>query len=197
MSIVAPRAGKFQITLHRQGLVGYKSNAPTNRLLIPRGSVTDLVLFPKPEDCKQITKSKKPSPASLVLLRLEPPVLFQNKSISQVCFQLPWEKTGGAIPPKFAKTNSDHESPSAESEHLWKELFVQSLEKADKKISVAVVPNPASKSALSKAQNAYEFSSFYDPRNATTTARMPFVRCYQGVNDGALYPLKEGLLFFK
>ena len=26
---------------------------------------------------------------------------------------------------------------------------------------------------------------------------MPFVRCYRGVKDGALFPLEEGLLFFR
>ncbi len=30
----------------------------------------------------------------------------------------------------------------------------------------------------------------------STTQDMPYVGCYQGFNDGTLFPLREGLLFF-
>jgi len=41
------------------------------------------------------------------------------------------------------------------------------------------------------------FKSYQAPNISTTTSGMPFVSCYLGVNDGVLYPLQEGLLFFK
>jgi hypothetical protein len=41
------------------------------------------------------------------------------------------------------------------------------------------------------------FQSHETPDQSTTTGGMPFVNCYHGVQDGILYPLEEGLLFYK
>mmetsp|Transcript_8512 Transcript_8512/g.12323 ORF Transcript_8512/g.12323 Transcript_8512/m.12323 type:complete len:438 (-) Transcript_8512:893-2206(-) len=45
--------------------------------------------------------------------------------------------------------------------------------------------------------NRWNFKSHDEGNTSTTTAGMPFVTCYKGVQDGHLYPLEEGLLFFK
>jgi hypothetical protein len=50
---------------------------------------------------------------------------------------------------------------------------------------------------LSANKNNHAFKSYQQPNTSTTTAGMPFVSCYLGVNDGVLYPLEEGLLFYK
>jgi len=59
-----------------------------------------------------------------------------------------------------------------------------------------VLPASAQCSA-SSSTHGYAFRSDHNAAFSHTTGGMPFVKCYQGVNDGALYPLKEGLLFFK
>lgn len=43
----------------------------------------------------------------------------------------------------------------------------------------------------------WKFVSHKEGNTSTTTGGMPFVKCYQGVQDGHLFPLQEGLLFFK
>mmetsp|Transcript_25970 Transcript_25970/g.39321 ORF Transcript_25970/g.39321 Transcript_25970/m.39321 type:complete len:431 (+) Transcript_25970:70-1362(+) len=45
--------------------------------------------------------------------------------------------------------------------------------------------------------NKWNFKSHDEGNTSTTTAGMPFVTCYKGVQDGHLYPLEDGLLFFK
>lgn len=148
-------------------------------MVIPQGCVTHILLFPKPEDFKVAGNSKKPPTSDLVLMRLEPPVIFQNKPVSQICIQLPWEKTQGPLgPPSNVETSED-------ATDSWSQLLTQCLG------SQAVV------SRVVRQKGANSFSSFQLPGTSTTTAGMPFVRCYHGVQDGVLYPLEEGLLFFK
>jgi hypothetical protein len=45
--------------------------------------------------------------------------------------------------------------------------------------------------------DGWKFSSHKEGNTSSTTAGMPFVKCYRGVQDGHLFPLQEGLLFFK
>jgi hypothetical protein len=45
--------------------------------------------------------------------------------------------------------------------------------------------------------DGWKFSSHQEGNTSSTTAGMPFVKCYRGVQDGHLFPLQEGLLFFK
>jgi hypothetical protein len=178
ISLVAPRAGKFQLTVHQKGLVAVKSNNEAIQMVIPQGCVTHILLFPKPEDFKVTGSSKKAPTSDLVLMCLEPPVIFQNKPASQICIQLPWEKIQGALGPSSNETSED-------TTDSWLQLLTQSLG------SQAVV------SRVVRQKGGNSFSSFQLPGTSTTTAGMPFVKCYHGVQDGALYPLEEGLLFFK
>jgi hypothetical protein len=41
------------------------------------------------------------------------------------------------------------------------------------------------------------FRSHSEEGTSTTTAGMPFVSCYHGINDGVIFPLSQGLLFVK
>jgi hypothetical protein len=45
--------------------------------------------------------------------------------------------------------------------------------------------------------NGWNFQSHKEGSTSTTTGGLPCVRCYHGVNDGHMFPLAEGLLFFK
>jgi hypothetical protein len=185
---VTPRAGKFQLTLHKQGLVAHKTTDPSNQLIIPKGAVSHMVFFPKPEDILVVSsKSKKASTSDLVLIRLEKPITFQNKEITVVCIQLPFEKKQGALWPNRLEGANEVEATQAWSLSLRESLGTQTT-----KISHVLRP-PVSKTV----GMAYQFSSSQVANTSSTTAGMPFVRCYQGVNDGVLYPLEEGLLFFK
>ena len=191
MSLVTPRAGKFQIALHQKGLFGYKTNSQATQLVIPNGSVSHMIFFPKPEDCRKL--SKKTTSADLVLLRFDPAISFQNKSINQVCFQLPFEKTHGALLPIPSEGIKDFDGNCATE--LWEQVLQNSLANDGNAMVVARANNPSSVRVVSSA--AYQFSSYSDPNSSSTTSGMPFVKCYHGVNDGVLYPLQQGLLFFK
>lgn len=180
-SLMTPRAGKCQIMLHPNGLCATSVKDPNLQLILPQDSVSHVVLFAKPEDCKTIQnntkggKIKHPN-AHLVLLRVDPPINFQNKQISQVCFALSHNKTDGP-------TGPNHECGWIEATAAWKNLLQQSFRKA-----VVAQVHPESSSP---------FLSHQIPDQSTTTGGMPFVKCYHGVQDGVLYPLQEGLLFYK
>jgi hypothetical protein len=163
ISLVTPRAGKFQLAVHQKGLVAIKSNNEAIQMVIPQGCVTHILLFPKPEDFK-----------------VTGPVIFQNKPVSQICIQLPWEKTQGALGP------SNETSLTEDATSSWLQLLTQSLGSSQTVVSRVV-----------RQKGGNSFSSFQMADTSTTTAGMPFVKCYHGVQDGVLYPLEEGLLFFK
>jgi hypothetical protein len=187
ISLVTPRAGKFQLTVHQKGLVAVKSNNEAIQMVIPQGCVTHILLFPKPEDFKVTgnSNSKKPPTSDLVLMRLEPPVIFQNKPVSQICIQLPWEKTQGALGPAVKDKDETTSTSEEDATNDWLQLLTKSLG------SQAVV------SRIVRQKGGNSFSSFQLPGTSTTTAGMPFVKCYHGVQDGVLFPLEQGLLFFK
>jgi hypothetical protein len=216
-SLLTPRAGKFSIQLYERGLVATHLKSPQlYTLVIPHDSVSHVVLFAKPEDCKTIQdneknnnknnnkKQPKNPNAHLVLLKLKKPnnILFQKKLLDQVCFALSWTKATGPTGPKLtiqsgstSSTSSageqeqvnvgvDGESPGwSEATSAWRTVLQQALAPS----TVAQVhPNQAS-----------PFQSFSTPNTSSTTSGMPFVKCYHGVQDGVLYPLTEGLLFYK
>ena len=176
--------------MYSNGLLATKTNMATTRLLIPRGSVSQLILFPKPEDCKVVqasskSKAKVSEPADLLLLCLHPgKVKFQNKPLEQICIQLPWDKTSGATPPTTSMLEFDSTCDATEA---WKGLLCQAL---GGDVHVTRI-------FRNTDQRTNEFKSFQPHDTSSTTAGMPFVKCYHGVQDGVLYPIKEGLLFFK
>ena len=168
VSMTTPR-GKFTMTLHEQGI--RFANAKNQFLLIPPQTVERIVMFPKPEDCRKVGKQDVYS-GDMVLLCLQNDTNFNDKPLTQVCFQ----------PPKG-------DSPTASS---WLDLFCTCL-RLNKKRQVAIVQNPKNPTDRSR----YSFRSHDPGGTSSTTAGMPYVQCYHGVKDGALYPMEEGLLFFK
>jgi len=200
VSFINPR-GKLTMTLYENGL--HCKNAKDDVLVIPAESVERVVTFPKPEDCRRTTSKNKNSKIAgdMVLLCLKESkdddtqpqqhniITFKNKTMKQVCFQLPND------PPKVLaqSTKEQDEEMNSNSGSDWMELLVTACD-LDPQRDVARVYNPT----IPRTQRSgYTFESFNESSTSTTTGGMPFVKCYKGVQDGALFPMEEGLLFFK
>lgn len=173
VSMTAPR-GKFQMTLLDGGVQFV--NAKGDALVIT--SARRIVVFPSPQDCRL---KKKDGANNMVLLCLDEDTtskdkvaaaspLFQNKSCTQVCFALPADTTDPSMVAAAA---------------TWIELLCKSLSLPEREVIMA------------QNHQGYTFESFKEGNTSTTTGGMPFVQCYYGVKDGVLFPMKQGLLFFK
>ena len=167
ISMVYPR-GKLSCTFHENGLSCLTNKL--ERVQVAHSNVQRIVIFPKPEDCRTAKNVR-----DMVLIVLQDDgIKFNSKPQSQLCFQLP-----------------PIDCPNGDS---WIDLFCDSFH-LDKSTDVAHVPHPKQK--IESNRKDYNFKSFSDVNSSSTTAAMPYVTCYQGVHDGVLYPMKEGLLFFK
>mgnify|MGYP003335532145 CR=1 FL=1 len=141
-----------------------------------------------------------PLPLLTVLLRLsfEINIPKQKSSTRQLCFLLPSEKKSGLpIGPSLVK-GSNIKSDKNPTED-WGQVLRQALGEGgeNEALVVALVRPEINNCKGNSNNNHYCFKSYQPPNSSSTTAGMPFVNCYLGVNDGALYPLKEGLLFYK
>jgi hypothetical protein len=143
-----------------------------------------LVVFPRPEDCQP----RKVRPPDFVLVVLESAVMYKNKPITQVCFQLPKE-----FPQQLNRQQQlDEDLDHSDS---WTRILTQSLQAVR---TVVRVVHPQAQRQQPKQLRPYQFASYQEPQTSTTHGGMPFVKCYMGATmDGALYPLPGGLLFFK
>ena len=224
-SFLSPRMGKFSLQLHEHGLVATKLNDPAVKFIVSKEKdnvdassssssavVSHLLLFPKPEDCKAIVYNRKLDEESkpkkvggnLVVLRLESPVHLpkQKSPTQQLCFALPGDKKlGTPTGPSLTKEESESESSSSNSSDDATEAWGQVLHRALGGRLAQVLGRQGEGAIMgdnAKNKNNYlGFKSYQPPNTSTTTAGMPFVSCYLGVNDGVLYPLEEGLLFYK
>jgi hypothetical protein len=195
-------------------------------LVIPPKAVSHMILFAKPEDYKTMANnaatasSKKASlpGAPLVLLKLrtapaksnkeeeeenmDHPVVvtFQDKPIKdqQVCFALSWVKGIGP-------TGPTGQVGWTEAIEAWRQTLEQCL--GHSTLTTCHVPPKAMRgsggggtppSTGSTATGAAAvFSSYQLSSQSSTTGGMPFVTCYHGVQDGVLFPMREGLFFYK
>lgn len=199
ISILNPRMGKVNLKLG-EGFFAEKiqSNSMSQQpqqIFLQKGQVSNLIVFPKPEDCKLIISNSKSEKqrmpkAHMVLLKLKEPIKFGKKEIDQVCFQLPWDKKEGSLGPKVER-NSTYEGWS-DATDAWRRILVKAL-KADN--------DEEGESTMIVSQvrptHARPFLSYSDNSSSTTTGGMPFVKCNHGIEDGVLYPMEQGLLFFK
>ena len=159
--------GKLSCTFHEHGL-SCKTNKQEH-VQVAHTTVQRIVVFPKPEDCRT---AKSVRDMVLIVLQ-EDGIKINSKPQSQLCFQLP-----------------PLDCPNGDS---WIDFLCESFH-LDKNTDVAIVPHPKQ---IESDRKDYKFKSFSDVNSSSTTAAMPYVSCYQGVHDGVLYPMKEGLLFFK
>ena len=150
VSFVAPR-GKMKCSLYENGI---KCRTAKNDVLLIRSEVAQqLVLFPKPEDCR------KKDARVMVLLDLNEAVTFKKKPLQQLCCALP---------------------------DSWSTALLEQALQLDQTQVATVGTNSTNK-----------FRSHNEGNTSTTSGGMPFVRCYRGVHDGVLYPMREGLVFYK
>jgi hypothetical protein len=131
-------------------------------------SAQRMVVFPKPEDCRR--KSSCGAVNNMVLL------CFDEVNNEVVLFQgKPLKQMCFQLP----------EEPSNNTTWLTLEAMCSSLH--INRNDMIMAQNPS----------GYSFQSHTEGNTSTTTGGMPFVQCYYGVKDGVLFPMGEGLLFFK
>ena len=176
-------------------------------------NVVRVVWFRKPEDYKKLKQlqrngggggkgSAKGVPGHVVLICLKDEIdggngtgtVFRNKPLGQVCFQLP------SYPPP---SSADNDGGNVNSQQLTEEVWWNGLSTAlfscnTSSNGMIRVQATMDRPEYAKGKSAgYTFQSEGEAGSTTTTEGMPYVGCYQGFNDGALFPLREGLLFFK
>ena len=155
---------------------------------------------------KQFSKNGKGNdkgvPGHMVLICLEEEeeeegkggVMFRNKPLKQVCFQLP------TYPSSSNADGSVGENAQLTEENWWSGLSSSLFAGSKSSDCITRVHTPIEKPEYVKGKSVGEFAfqSEGEPGSgSTTTEGMPYVGCYHGFNDGALFPMKEGLLFFK
>jgi len=203
VSLTNPR-GKFNMTFHADGIHASTVKNPVS-LVIPSGAVDHVIVFPKPTDCQRFSSSKKDTPTSPMVLvcfkdsddeeeddakENSTQVTFKGKPLTQICFALPTVLEEEAL--KDACETASIASTDKTSADVWLQLLCHSLHIP--KDRLYRVHNPADQS--SKA-SGWTFKSHQEANKSTTSDGMPFVKCYYGVQDGCLYPMEQGLLFFK
>jgi hypothetical protein len=194
LSLTNPR-GKFHVTFHAEGihLTTIKNPMP---LVIPAGSVRDIIVFPKPADCVLKSSKTPTTPSPMMLLCFQDNeshdcqvVTFKGKALSQLCFQVPTTVLDDAI--LDDESNNTNHSSTTET---WIRLICRSVQLERTKYVYQIhIPNSSNKPTTTQ----WSFRSYQDQNYASTASGMPYVNCYHGVQDGSLFPMKEGLLFFK
>lgn len=191
ISFLNPR-GKFHLTLHENGIAATTVTKP-QPMIIAKGCVRNAVVFPKPQDCQSTTTKKGAAPPSPMMLLCfqehgddNKLPSFKQKPLSQVCFPVPASLGEDQLEEVTADNTSD------DAVDAWIQLVSRSLG-IHPKTQVYRVQNPVHP----QKGTGWSFKSHQEAGVSTTQDAKPFVNCYRGVHDGSLYPMKEGLLFFK
>jgi hypothetical protein len=188
---------KLKLCFHDNGIL--LSSPKDERITVQPTDVQHVIVFPKREDCPQPPKTNKEGtfiiiPGSYVLFILTPgSVEFRNKKLDQICFQLPQHKSepitdgGNMTAQQLTKVCIDRFENTI-IEHIETCLHLHNR--------IYRIYNP--KYHNIEMIDTYIFKS--DDGGAEKTimnGAMPYIKCYSGVNDGVLYPMEQGLLFFK
>jgi len=202
------------------------SKSPLDKIIVPANRIERIVLFPKPEDCQgSIIKQRRTNtscgkktldiPGSIILLLLQPErgslqsasspptCYYKSKPLHQISFQLPTHQSDPLTlsPHKLQEACSfTLRSVCVDSyEQQWMTLFHQSL--LGKGLECCRVLNPQYHTGGSGKRGGEKFTFRSNEGDGVgsrpSSAGMPFVKCYSGVNYGVLFLLEEGLLFFK
>jgi hypothetical protein len=203
VSCITPR-GKLHFDFRQEGIEC--TDKKGNCMKIPAGAVQHCVIFPKPEDCQPIQrKGVVVTDQILLVFGKDAVVTYKNqKPLSQVCLALPadlpvWKKNASGNGQGGNEDEDDDDDDCAGLDHTdqYTRFLCKSLS-LDIATQIIRVANPTAPTSSSMSTFwRYQFVSHEEQGTSTTTAGMPFVKCYAGVNDGVLYPLQEGLLFFK
>jgi hypothetical protein len=216
VSCLTPR-GKFTIRLHENGLCltsvkNTKETIVVSHTALPIGG-RNVVVFPKPEQCKQPPKpaeheddsedekksKKKKVKKAVELIRLvliplsskEDDVVVthttyntsgqqKSKRLTQIGFPLPVGI--------FDQDNTEQAVNGGITELDW----VNALKDAFHLKAMVDIPY-TQLSGKGKTQKVSMFESVGPSSNPA----MPFVSCHSHVNQGHLFPLQQGLLFYK
>lgn len=202
VSCVHPR-GKFLLSVRENGVVLTNPKKPEEeRIPLAAASVENVVWFRRPEDYKKVQQmgkngggNSKGVPGHVVLICLADDdslggIAFRKKPLKQVCFQLP------AYPPSSLADGNDNGIKQLTEETWWNGLG-SALFSGEKNGDIVRVHASMETPAFLKSKHEFVFESEGESGSTTTTQAMPYVGCYRGFNDGALFPLREGLLFFK
>ena len=203
VSATSPRT-KLTLAIHKDGIT--LTSPKDERIVLQSDAVKHVIFFPKREDCLLKPKTTKDGgyisiPGSLVLIILEEEkVSFRNKTLKQICLQLPQHRSdpieiadvdAGVRPTEAQLTNACSDS----FEEKLVRLFASSLAL---KNGVHRVYNPKYQNIKRLSPRTYAFQSDDGGANKSIMqGQMPYLKCYQGVNDGVIFPMEEGLLFFK
>jgi hypothetical protein len=219
VSCINPR-GKFRLSLYRDGIVLTDARDVDGRVPIAREFVDDVVVFRRPEDYRNMKRWRKDvaadgragvgkrggndaMPGHVVLICFRGKVGMgkggnvvehKGKPLSQVCFQLPSYGAGGGGGSSHAPRERDW------LDGLSSALLGSTRVNDGKMIRVrsTMDVDDDDDDVDYGASGRYAFrSSGEEGGGSTTTEDMPYVGCYRGFHDGALFPLEEGLLFFK
>lgn len=202
LSLTNPR-GKFELTFCEEGVQASTVKNPQT-MIISNGAVRNMIVFPKPTDCQFISSaSKKATISPMILLCFHdkedgddddnddrPTVTFKDKPLSQICFSLPLTLCGSL---ECALEQAGIPACDSTVEDAWVKLLSHSLQISDDQIFRIVNPNTAS----SGKAKGWAFQSYQEANTSSTAGNLPFVKTYFGVQDGCLFPMEQGLLFFK
>jgi hypothetical protein len=174
--------------LYRNGIVLTDPRDKDARIPISKARIKRFLLFRRPDDYRSM---KQPSgggggkgalPGHVVLICLgggknnpvRKMIEFKGKPMTQVCFQLP--SYGGSSP----------------TEEEWRDGLVAALlAREDGAIRIRL----AMEADCVAGADAFRLAD--EDRGTMTTGGMLFASCYRGFHNGALFPLREGLLFFR
>ena len=164
------------------------------------------IWFPKREDCLQTPKRHKSFqdrivlPGSMVMWVLHPNAMasYKGKRLHQICIQLE-PHVSDPLPAQYFHQEDAYSilqlaKLCTDSYHTQLYAMMRStLELSPAQLILAFPPQyqPFTES------RRYRFVSEKNGSSSTVSSGMPWLTCHKGVQDGVLYPLKEGLLFFK
>lgn len=188
---------KLKLCFHDNGIL--LSSPKDERITLQPTDVQHVIVFPKREDCPQPPKTNKEGtfiiiPGSYVLFILTPgSVEFRNKKLDQICFQLPQHKSE----PIMDGENMTAQQLTKVCVDRFENTVIEYIETClHLHNRIYRIYNP--KYHDIDMIDTYIFKS--DDGGAEKTimnGAMPYIKCYSGVNDGVLYPMEQGLLFFK
>ncbi len=197
VSATTPRT-KLTLSAHANGIV-FVSPKDEKIVLTPE-AVKHVVLFPKREEClKKLKRSKDgnhlliPGNQLLVLLN-DDMITFRNKKLSQICLQLPQHLSEQVDLPE-SPPPSEQELINVCVDNFEEQIIQQLTSSLQLKNKFYRVYNPKHHNV--EELSSYTFQSDDGGANSIMQGQMPYLKCYHGVNDGVIYPLEEGLLFFK
>ena len=196
------------------------------KITVDSRQVEHVIIFRKPEEYKKFKSSgggggKRGLLAGghMVLINLKEDdetlvgIEYKGKRLGQICFQLP---SYGATAITAANDDDNDDDDKlirlSPTESQWKAGLLSALGKNN-----TIDDNNNNNnniiwvhSKMDNEQDEGNNSSHHHSRyifhsttlegttnSSSTTEGLPYVGCYKGFNDGALFPLREGLLFFK